>query len=531
MLPLTVITAVCVLLLSQSVVSAAATTNPSVERWGVFEAALPGPSSGNPFADVQLSAHFTHESTHDSASVDVRGFYDGNGVYRVRFMPSILGQWQYVTASNVPALSGIAGAFVCSAPTGNNHGPVGVRSVYHFAYADGTPFLPFGTTCYNWVHESESVQQQTLDTLKSSPFNKVRMMLLPGQQPAAMYPYERDAGGKFDPARFNPEFFRHLEQRIGQLGDEGVEADLILFNPYKKGAMDWFDDLDNAADDRFLNYVVARLSAYRNIWWSLANEYGQVKHKIDSDWDHFFQVVQADDPYGHLRSIHNAALFYDSNKPWVTHASIQNGSAVADFGRAVLYRDLVRKPIVYDEVCYEGDINRRWGQLSGEEMTERFWLGTIAGTYVGHGETFQYPGTGVAWTGSGGKLMGKSPPRIAFLRKILEADVPEGIDPIDEAYESHYGGIAGKYYLVYFGHETPTEWKFSLPRDPPHKNALVEGMKFRVDVIDTWNMTVTPIDKVLTIAKLADFTFPAEGNATIALPGKPYIALRIRRVE
>lgn len=42
MLPLTVITAVCVLLLSQSVVSAAATTNPSVECWGFLKPRSPG---------------------------------------------------------------------------------------------------------------------------------------------------------------------------------------------------------------------------------------------------------------------------------------------------------------------------------------------------------------------------------------------------------------------------------------------------------------------------------------------------------
>ena len=26
------------------------------------------------------------------------------------------------------------------------------------------------------------------------------------------------------------------------------------------------------ADDRYLRYAVARLAAYRNVWWSLANE-------------------------------------------------------------------------------------------------------------------------------------------------------------------------------------------------------------------------------------------------------------------
>jgi hypothetical protein len=501
-------------------------TQPTVEQWGIFDRACTGPATGNPFTDIELSARFTCGNRTNTVS----GFYDGDGIYRIRFMPETLGQWYYLTQSNSPQLSGLSGSFQCVSPTGQNHGPVRVRNVHHFAYADGTPFVAIGTTCYSWAQQPDSIEEQTLASLKASPFDKVRMCLLPGKQKPIFYPYAQDADGKFDPSRFNPDFFHHLEKRIQQLGDLGIEADLILFHPYHKGAMQWFDDLDDAADDRYLRYVVARLSPYRNIWWSLANEYGQVKNKTDADWDHFFQVVEAADPYGHLRSIHNAGKIYDSNKPWVTHASIQNGSAVADFGRAVLIRELWPKPVVYDEVCYEGNIDRRWGNLTGRQMVERFWFGTIAGTYVGHGETFSNP-KGISWTGEGGELMGQSPPRLAFLRKILESGPTDGIEPIDETYETHIGGKAGAYYLVYFGAEQPTEWKFALPRDPPNKNALQEGMKFHVDILDTWNMTIIPIDHTFTIGKLVESAYPAVGDSTVSLPGKPDMALRIERIE
>ena len=32
-------------------------------------------------------------------------------------------------------------------------------------------------------------------------------------------------------------------------------------------------------DDFYWNYVIARFSAYRNVWWSLANEYDLMKNK------------------------------------------------------------------------------------------------------------------------------------------------------------------------------------------------------------------------------------------------------------
>jgi hypothetical protein len=496
-----------------------------IERWGIFEIALNGPTAGNPFVDVQLSAQFTCAGETISAS----GFYDGDGIYRIRFMPDSAGHWEYVTRSNSPPLDGKKGSFDCSPATGNNHGPVRVANTHHFAYADGTPFVLIGTTCYGWTNEANAIEDQTLSSLKASPFDKVRMCLLPPKSAPPYYPYPRDSSGKWDQSRFNPEFFQHYEKRISQLGDAGVQADVILFHPYHKGEMEWFDDLDDAVDDRYLRYVIARFSAYRNVWWSLANEYGQVKNKTDADWDHFFQLVQASDPYSHLRSIHNAAKFYDATKPWVTHATIQNGSAVADFGRAVLYRDLWPKPIVYDEVCYEGHIDRRWGQLSGQEMVKRFWLGTIAGTYVGHGETLSAP-EGTSWTGNGGRLMGQSPARLAFLRKILEAGPEEGIEPIDEFFQTHFGGKAGEYYLVYFGDEAPTQWKFALPRDPPNKNALAEGMKFHVDILDTWNMTVTPVDQTFTMGKLETAIYPDVNGKSVKLPGRAYMALRIERV-
>src|SRR5687768_16317611 len=65
---------------STSAPAARATT---CEQWDVYEVALRGPASGNPFVDVQLAARFTN----GARTLDVSGFYDGDGVYRLRFMP------------------------------------------------------------------------------------------------------------------------------------------------------------------------------------------------------------------------------------------------------------------------------------------------------------------------------------------------------------------------------------------------------------------------------------------------------------
>ena len=509
-------------------------TSASVEQWDIFEAALRGPAGGNPFLDVELLARFTR----DDESIEVRGFYDGDGTYRIRFMPPTQGTWRYETRSNKSELSGKTGSFICVAPSPQNHGPVRVAHTFHFAYADGSPYRQIGTTCYAWVHQGEELAEQTLATLKESPFNKIRMCVFPkwyayNRSEPPLYPFHGTAPDKWDFSRFNPPFFRQFEKRVAQLRKLGIEADVILFHPYDEGH--WgFDRMGEEADDRYLRYIIARLAAYRNVWWSLANEFDFMKTKKPADWDRFFQIVQKEDPCAHLRSVHNGRIIYDHNKPWVTHASIQNGSAVADFGRATLYRDVYRKPIVFDEVKYEGNISERWGDLSAEELVCCFWQGTIAGTYVGHGETYKHP-QDIIWWSRGGKLHGQSPARLAFLREVLEDAPPEGVEPIDKWQDLQTAGKPGEYYLVYLGKQRPTEWLFELPRA-----GLVAGMSFTAEVLDTWNMTITPVEGVFKIIVDATYRYHAEGTPDdessgprlrrIKLSGNPYLAIRIKRV-
>ena len=58
-------------------------------RWGVLEIALQGPDVGNPFVDVELSAEFRC----GDRSWTVGGFYDGEGVYRLRALAEEEGPW------------------------------------------------------------------------------------------------------------------------------------------------------------------------------------------------------------------------------------------------------------------------------------------------------------------------------------------------------------------------------------------------------------------------------------------------------
>lgn len=498
-----------------------------VEQWDLFELTLKGPSAGNPFMGTTLTGRFTN----GDKVYEQEGYYDGNGIYKIRFMPDREGAWSYVTSSNKNELDGQKGSFACVRPAKTNHGPVRVRGTYHFQYEDGTPFYPFGTTIYEWPFQDSQTKRQTVETLKRSPFNKARFLAVPpykeryieGPLKITVFQFEGTGRDNWDFSRFNPAYFKSLDSCVLQLRNIGVEADLILFRPYDKGK--WgFDMAGQEVNKHFARYMVARYAAFRNIWWSLANENSFIRSMTDEDWDELFQLVQEKDPYHHLRSIHNADRIYDYTKPWVTHVSYQYYNVVkAPYGTAIL-RDIYKKPVVNDEINYEGDIESRWGQLSGEEMVFRFWNALIGGGYATHGESYKNS----PWISNGGGLIGTSPSRIAFLRKIVESAPASGLEPIDQYFETNIAGKAGTYYLIYFGKEKPGNWAFSLP-----KKALGKGDKFKADLIDTWNMTIAPLDTVFEVMPMPGngYKFIDKNHSQIKLPSRPYMALRIYKVS
>jgi hypothetical protein len=476
------------------------------EQWGVTELVIDGPSHGNPFVDVELAARFTDDQGQD---ITVGGFYDGEGVYRVRFCAPGAGTWQYATTSTARSLDGLRGTFEASPPGPGNHGPVGVAGQFHFAYRDGTRFRPAGTTCYAWTHQPEALQERTLTALAAAPFRKLRMCVFPksylfNTNDPERYPFARDAAGDWDFTRFDTGFFRHLERRIGQLTALGIETDLILFHPYDRWG---FSEMPAAADDRYLRYLVRRLGAHRAVWWSMANEYDLMAWKTAEDWERLAGVVGENDHVGHLTSIHNCFSLYDHSRPWITHCSIQRTDVYRTAENTTEWRAAYGKPVVIDECGYEGDIDQGWGNLSGQELVRRCWEGAVRGGYVGHGETYLNEREELWWS-KGGELTGDAPPRIGFLLEVT-AGAPGGVlEPLPGDWDVAWGGTED-YRVAYLGFGRPRYRDIAVPA----------GTRWHADVIDTWNMTV---DRQAG-------TF--EGRFRIDLPGREFMAIRLTRVQ
>lgn len=492
--------------------ASAPTRAPSAARvHRTAEIELTGPDSGNPFVDVHLSAQVIAPS----GTRTVLGFYDGAGVYRLRFLPLEEGRHRILLRSNARSLDRIeVGVDVASAAP-EDRGPVTVQG-FGFRYSDGSRFLPLGTTCYAWTHQGEEREQQTLRSLARAPFRKVRMCVFPksmvfNENEPEFFPYAPSdastisagitrAGAEYDRQRFEPAAFRHLERRIVQLGELGIEADVIVFHPYDRWGL---SRLGAQADELYIRYLVARLGALPNVWWSLANEYDLVADKTDEEWTRLGELFATLDAYDHPRSIHQCGEVFDHAQPWITHASLQKADGVNTPETTIIWRQRWGKPVILDEMGYEGDIEHSWGNLTAQEMVRRFWDTAVRGGWGGHGETYANADD-VLWWSKGGQLSGESVARISFLAAVLD-DAPDDLEPI-WTFDSPLATAGDSYRLWYSSGAQPSQVKLVLPPG-----------EWDLEVLDTWEMSCTPLDG------------PHTGTVAIRLPGRPYTAVRMRR--
>ena len=506
-------------------------------QYGVIELVFQGPSEGNPFEEQWVKGVFTSRAQR----VETEGFYDGDGIYRLRFMPSFAQEYDCLAETSWGEQVQVTVQVENALP--GNHGPVRVAGQFHFSHEDGEPYYPVGTTCYVWELQDEKLQEQTFASLAQSPFNKIRFCIFPKHylynlKEPVMYPFEirenapwkpEDFNEKFlqekgsnlysgedisiknphevwDFSRPNPAWFAHIEDCVRRLGQMGIQADLILFHPYDRWG---FSRMGVEWENRYLRYVVNRFSAFANVWWAMANEYDIFTWKTIADWESNAQVICRLDPYRHLRSIHNCLVMYDHSRAWITHCSIQRIDLYRTAENTDRWRTQYGKPCVLDEIAYEGNIPWGWGNISGEEMTRRFWEAYVRGGYGQHGETYEEE-DGILWWSHGGTLKGSSPARIGFLRQIMEEN-GGFMEPVpgqfDETCGTNHGPGAKKDCLLfYYGANRPNRRDFSYP-----------GQSFRAQVIDTWNMTVEDLGE-------------KTGKFTIALPARPYMAIRLERI-
>jgi hypothetical protein len=513
-------------------------------QYETLELTYSGPKLQDDLVHTDMKAVFQL----NGRQTECMGFYAGDGIYKVRYLPLETGELRYRVSG--PAED--AGTMMISGPDSMHHGPVRTSGTV-FRYEDGTCYLPFGTTAYALLHQPQERIDETMETMRKSPFNKIRFCVFPKHFPfntnePKLFPFEKDGSGKFNVHRPCMKFWDEMEQWIRQLAAMGTEADLILFHPYDCWG---FSHLCFDECLLYLDYLTRRLSAFPNVWWSLANEYDQLEDFETGWWDAFASYITEHSPVRHLLSNHDFTRPWDFDHPACTHVCLQSSDAY----RIPSLLKKYGKPVVFDEMGYEGNIPYPWGNLSGFEMVNRIWKAVCFGGYGTHGETFMEDMNDeqTLWWSKGGKLKGQSEERIGFLKQILEEfpDVPvlqipkehtdiRSREELRKAIRDHVPGIAdvpgwraqlhdsdediarvsdmgiapvissgNRRYLKYFGDMCTIYGDMDLPEDHI----------YTIEVIDVWNMTREVVSR------------KASGRYHTVLPGKAGMAMLARLRE
>jgi hypothetical protein len=356
----------------------------------------------NPFL-VDLRATVTGPAGQTTV---VPGFYDGDGTWKARLCPNVLGMWHYITRSTDPQLDGHEGTLECV--PGDNpcvHGALLVDPLnpHHFVYEDGTrPFVVGYEANWLWalgfLEQGEERLSRFCDLIGRHGFNHVFVNAYahdtswaPGKSHAEDYgppPAYAWEGTNEQPnhLRLNVRYWQVFDVMAAALFERGLTLHLFL-KVYNK-LVNW-PEPRSLADDLFFKYVVARYQGYSNVVWDFSKE--SYKDPDKAYCENRINLVKAHDGYRRLVTAHDDwALLYDRRfagaMDFITDQKHDNlATRVMDLHRTF------NCPVINEEFAYEAAPGRV-DDLSyhprirhtAEEHVLRSWEVVTGGGYPGY---------------------------------------------------------------------------------------------------------------------------------------------------
>ncbi len=418
--------------------------------------ALETPPSGNPFTEIMATGEFTPPG---GASVQVSGFCDAadGRAIRWRFMPSKPGDYAFKVTCVLPGgvMQSHAGKF--TARQGKRAGPVRVDPEHPFHLVQegtGKHWFWNATTTYQLLAWDDETIAQSVDRLAKLGVNRIRVALA-GRTPDGKrwneplvnrtanfafklepWPAARpddipDPG--YDVTRFNLDHFRKAERLLRLCRERCIEVSLIFFLDGADKGVDPFGKAGMGGEDeqRYYRYTIARLAAFPNLMWDVANEYRLFR---DDAWaEHMGALVKASDPYRHLTSTHGHADFRFRKSPWADFAMYQSWDEHGGYGfmlknrrdQAATGRPM---PQVNEEYGYEDHYPYPWGEKRlwpariADNRRRLAWEISMAGCYQTTGERAN-DGTGAGPDTGGGWVNGRGNDSMTMLvgyRRMME---------------------------------------------------------------------------------------------------------------
>ncbi len=393
-----------------------------VPKWSTYDINV---TAGSSYSNGYASGPATFNATFTGpggVTQTVPGFWDGGNNFKIRFTPTIEGDWSYTTSSSDLTLNAKTGSINATAPVAGNHGFLRTDPAHtnSFAWDDGTHDFMWGQTYYSLMHTA--MQNDNWKTAVDESFahgmNKIRMFVYTqggfiGLDNVShgypdVTPYEGDAAS---PNRDNLNFayWQKLDEVVQYMQSKGMMADLIVTNFYPNGHMAGTD----TQNDRFVRYATARYAAYDNVMWCMANEWELGNNTTtypqdQADFNRLGSIVRNNDPWMaqglSLRplSIHNMNVnFQFFGSTWSTHAAIQYG---CPWSGTPLYGDEGGNTGIRTNLGHNLPVvNDEYGYIDNPGMTrtrtrQTIWGIATAGGYGSQGDIRMFGSGATQWT-------------------------------------------------------------------------------------------------------------------------------------
>lgn len=276
----------------------------TVGQWKRFEIVMENPDwEGNPF-DIELRGIFRGPG---GRTLEQWGFYAGDGVWKVYFMPDETGEWSFETVSDDPGLKGLRGEFQC-VPSDLPGKLAGDGPNWILTGRGGTlPVIwnPPVSDEVRWGFRAREAGHPTVietldlaaDTVGARVLGFDALLIAPigwaADFPQSAVPYVVGEEG----VTFHLPFWDRLNAKLDAARDRGM-GHYIMFYSDDELAPDRFGlEPRSEREIRFFRYALARLACYPIVLWDSGIDIGEYRSDEWIDW--FVEWIRGNDPWDH----------------------------------------------------------------------------------------------------------------------------------------------------------------------------------------------------------------------------------------
>ncbi|MDQ3249789.1 MAG: DUF4038 domain-containing protein, partial [Chloroflexota bacterium] len=271
------------------------------------------------------------------------GFWDGGSLWRLRFAPDELGEWQvnlYLTSAEGAVLQSASATFVCGVGVGETrfeqHGPIRLAAnKRHLEHADGTPFFWLADTAWNGpLRATEEEWARYLQTRRRQQFTTVQWVSTHWRAAPNGDRTGQLAFTGHEQITINPAFFQRLDSYVKATAQAGLLNVAVLLWAVGSGANPQIDPGFGLPEDQAIllaRYMVARWGAYP-IVWILAGD-GKYQGDFAARWRRIGRAVFGDRPHAPVM-MHCGGQQWPAEEfrrePWLDMLGYQSGHGDSD---------------------------------------------------------------------------------------------------------------------------------------------------------------------------------------------------------